>query len=408
MNWAKVLDPQTGFQCLPFYDGSSGAKVVAVEAEDDRTVVIRLDQPSSVFLEQLAYIQCPVGVLHPDSWDSAGEWAKPIGTGPYRFAEWRKGRYVLLEKFPQYVPREEPASGLAGRKVAHAQYLRFVVITDLMATKAAVVSGQIDIASYLAPVTALELRHNRRVVTMSSEGLSRRTLLIQTADPLLSNVLLRRAMAHALDLETLADVATLGHADHNPSTIPASLTQHTKFHSQPYEYDPRRSIRLIEEAGYDNQPIVLTTTREEQAYFDMAMIAEAMWKRVGLNVLVEVVELGTLLSRYFDGDYQVVAFEYSARLTAAMNMETMLGDKSVAPNRWDDPLANELLSRAGSTSDPAARQALFDRIHERMMTEVPVINLYNAPIVDVTSKRIRGYEPWPGAKPRLWNVEVIE
>jgi peptide/nickel transport system substrate-binding protein len=165
---------------------------------------------------------------------------------------------------------------------------------------------------------------------------------------------------------------------------------------------------LIEEAGYDNQPIVLTTTREEQAYFDMAMIAEAMWKRVGLNVLVEVVELGTLLSRYFDGDYQVVAFEYSARLTAAMNMETMLGDKSVAPNRWDDPLANELLSRAGSTSDPAARQALFDRIHERMMTEVPVINLYNAPIVDVTSKRIRGYEPWPGAKPRLWNVEVIE
>ena len=408
MNWQKVLDPATGFQCLPFFDGSSGAKVVSVEAEDDRTVVIRLDRPSAVFLEKLAYIQCPVAVLHPDSWDADGNWVKPIGTGPYRFSEWREGRYVLLEKFKQYVPRTEPASGLAGRKVAHADTLRYVVITDLMAIKAAVVSGQIDVASYLAPVTALELRHNRRVEANDEQGLSRRTLLIQTADPLMSNVSLRRAMAHALDLETFAEVASLGHAQHNPSTLPVGLKQHTDLHARRYAYDPDKSRSLLAEAGYDGEEIVLTTTREEQAYFDMAMIAEAMWQEVGLNVRVEVLELGSLLSKYFQGGYQVMAFEYSPRLTATMNLQTLLGDKAVTPNRWDDALANDLLSRVSATPDPSDQQAIFDRIHERMMDQVPVINIYNAPIVDVTSKRIRGYEPWPGAKPRLWNVEVIE
>jgi peptide/nickel transport system substrate-binding protein len=89
-------------------------------------------------------------------------------------------------------------------------------------------------------------------------------------------------------------------------------------------------------------------------------------------------------------------------------LQTLLGDKSVTPNRWDDPLANELLSRVSAISNPEEQQAIFDQIHERMMMEVPVINIYNAPIVDVTSLRISGYAPWPGAKPRLWNVEVHE
>ncbi|MEM8562530.1 MAG: ABC transporter substrate-binding protein [Pseudomonadota bacterium] len=407
-SWQRILDPATGFQCLPFFDGSTGAKVESVVAEDARTVLISLDQPSAVFLEQLAYVQCPVAVLHRDSWDSDGKWLAPVGTGPFQFLEWRKGRYVLLKRFSDYAPATGPASGLAGAKTAHVEYLRFLVIPDVMATTAALVSGQIDVVPLLAPVNALELRHNRRVVAMDHDGLSRRTLLLQTDDALLSDRSLRLALAHALDLEQFADVASFGLSPHNPSAIPTSDVMHTAAQSKTWSYDPDLARQLLEAAGYNGEELVIITSRSEQAIFDLAMIAQAMWSRVGINVRIEVLDFGSLLTRYFDGDFQIAAFEFSPRLTAIMNMHTLIGDKTASPARWDDPRAHDLLQRASETVEPIKRQRLLDEIHHLLLAEAPTINVYNAPIIDVVSTRLEGYQPWAGANPRLWNVRKTE
>jgi len=405
MNWEKILDPATGFQCLPFYNGKMGAKILSVEAIDEQTIEFQLDRPSNVFLEKLAYIQCPVAVLHPDSWDENGRWIKPIATGPFKFSEWKKGRYVLLKKFDDYQPRTDAPSGLAGKKVAEVDQLRFMVITDLMATKAALISGQLDLAGSMAPITALELRSSKRLSTLDHPGLSRRTLLMQTDDPLLSDVRIRQALSHALEMKTFADVSSLGLAEHNPSTIPLSSKNHTDAHAIAYEYNLEKTKALLQEAGYRGEEIVIKTTREEQAYFDNAMIAEAMFKKAGFNIKIEVMELATLLGNYFEGNYQLMSFEYSPRLSAFMNYHTLMGDKKQTPNRWDDKFAKDLLLQAAMATG-SQQQLLFDQIHQRMMQEVPVINLYNAPIIDVVSNRLEGYSTWSGVKPRLWNVSI--
>lgn len=408
MNWEKILDPKTGFQCLPFYNGKMGAKIVSIEVEGERSIVFKLDRPSSVFLEKLAYIQCPVAVLHPNSWDSEGNWLKPIATGPYRFAEWQKGRHILLKKFSAYIPRQDPASGLAGKKIAHADQIRFMIISDLMATKAALVSGQVDLAGSLAPITALDIKHNKRVKAMELPGLTRRALLIQTSDSLLADVRIRQAIAHALDLKVFTDIASLGLAKPNASVIPINTLHHTGPHSQGYRFDLAKARELLKQANYQGQEIVIKTTRVEQAYFDSAMISEAMLKKAGLNIKIEVMEMAALLGDYFDGHYQLMAFEYTPRLTAFMNYHTLLGDKKTNPNRWGDKQARALLLQVALTDNPDQQQHLYDQIHQHMLAEVPVINLYNAPIVDVVSHRLQGYQPWSGTKPRLWNVSINE
>jgi len=405
-NWHKILDSKTGFQCLPFYNGKLGSKVLSVKETGPYTFTITLDKPSPFFLEQLAYIQCPIALLHPSSWDEDGNWIKPVATGPYKLKEWKKGRHVLLEKFDQYVPRSDETSGLAGKKIPYADLVKFIVLSDQMAAKAALVSGQVDLIPSLAPISALEMRKNKRVTTLDAEGAVRRTILIQTDNPLLSNVLIRRAIAHALDMETFADIASLGLAAPNPSTIPSSNLNHTEAHKKPYEFDLEKAKRLLAEAGYNGEEITIKTTRVEQAIFDIAMIAEAMLKKAGFNIKVEVLEMAGLLGSYFSGDFELIAFEYSPRLTAFMGYHSMIGDKKTTPSRWGDALANELLIKVSTVADPDERQAIFDQIHTHMMAEVPNINLYNAPIVDVISKRIEGYEPWIGSKPRMWNVKV--
>lgn len=405
MNWEKILDPKTGFQCLPFYNGNLGAKIEKIEVNGPKTITFHLDKPSSVFLEQLAYLQCPVAILHPDSWNQEGKWIKPIGTGPFKFTEWQKGRHILLQKYDGYIPRTEAPSGLSGSKVSYVDAVKFIVIPDKMAAKAAIVSGQIDIVT-LSAITALELRSNKRVRVLDEPGLARQTMLIQTDDELLSNVLIRRAIAQAIDLEMFAKIASLDLADPNPSTIPTGSYNHTPLHSQPHEFNPKKAKELLKKAGYNGEEITIKTTKVEQPFFDTAMIASSMLTKVGINIKVEVLEFSALLGDYFEGDYQLMAFEYTPRLSSFMSYHSLIGNKKITPNRWGDQRAIELLTQAAMTFSEKKRQDIYDQIHILMMEEVPVINLYNTPLVEVTSKRIEGYEPWKGAKPRLWNVKI--
>ena len=404
--WNKMLDPATGFQCLNFYNGQVGATVISVTAPDKLTLTIKLDRPSAVFLEKLAYFQCPIPLLHPDSWDADGNWIKPISTGPYMLKEWRKGQYVILERYDGYKPRNDAPSGLSGRKIAHAKYLKFITIADQMAAKAALNAGQIDVLSSLSPITALDMRKSKRVKTLDSPGLARGTILMQTADPLLSDRRIRLAIAHAIDLKTFAKVATLGLAEPNPSTMPPSDFNYTSKHAQPYEYDLDKSKALLAEAGYTGEPIVILTTRVDQAFFDTAMIAETMLKKAGINIQVKVIEMASLLGAYFDGNYQLMAFEYSPRMTAFMNYNTLLGDKKRNPNRWQDAEAQALMDKVAKTADPAERKKLFEAIHNRMMLEAPVVNIYNVPIIEAVTHRVIGHKPWVGSKLRMWNVQL--
>lgn len=407
-NWERILDPKTGFQCLPFYDGTLGPKVIRVDAPDDKTLIIQLDQPSSVFPEMLAYIQCPVAVLHPDSWDSEGNWINPIGTGPYKLKTWKKGNFILLEKFDGYVPRDEPPSGLAGAKNPVVKHIRWMVITDSMAQKAALVSGQIDLVYSVVPVSAFELRRNKRVQIMDSPGLSRRLLLMQTADPLLSNTTLRRAIAHAIDLKLFADITSFNLATPNPSVMPDMSLNHTNKHTQWHPFDPEKAAALLKKSGYKGEVITLQTTRSLAELFDVAMVAEAMLKKSGINIKVEVLEWGALIANYFKGDFQIMAFEYSPRMTAFMSYNAAVGSKKRTPYIWENAQAFDLLRAIIPEKDALKRQGMYDHIHDLMKAEVPVINLYNVPVTDAMSRRLRGYEPWPGVKPRLWNVRIAE
>src|SRR3546814_19843618 len=76
------------WKCKSTFAGRSGVTVTAVEAPDPKTVVYRLESPNSLFLKQLANVQCQVLVAHPDSVGADGKWATPVGTGPYARKAW--------------------------------------------------------------------------------------------------------------------------------------------------------------------------------------------------------------------------------------------------------------------------------------------------------------------------------
>jgi peptide/nickel transport system substrate-binding protein len=407
-SWTRLLDPQTGWPCREWYDGSRGPKIESIGTPDDRTIVFTLSAPSSVFLHRMANFQCLAAILHPDSVKN-GAWDRPVGTGPFKLGQWRRGEFVLLERFDAYTPREGPRDGFTGAKVALADAVRFMVVPDGAAARAALYSGQVDLLYLLLPSDLAELKQAPRVTIHQAENFAWSALLMQTLDPLLRDVRVRRAIAHAIDLQRFAEAASLGVVRPNPSAVPRASPYYGAAFARGHDYDLARAAELLRAAGYDGRLVKIQTNKRFQAHFDVAVLIQAMLRKAGLNVELEVLEWTAQLNRYLEGKFQLMSFAYSARADPVLGYETFLGlKKRNAWIQWENAEAQGLIERASIVSDAVERRSLFEKVHELMLQDVPILNLYNSVVINATGPRIEGYRAWASGKPRLWGVRVLE
>ena len=141
--------------------------------------------------------------------------------------------------------------------------------------------------------------------------------------------------------------------------------------------------------------------------FDSAVLVQAMAQAVGLRIEIEVLDWATQLDRYSKGDYQAMAFVYSARLDPSLSFEMLTGPKATQPRKvWDNPEAQEMLRQSMLTTDTAKRQALFDEMHRRFIADVPMIVLFNGSELAAHRSSVKGYAGWLYPQPRFWGVSL--
>ncbi|HTD05209.1 ABC transporter substrate-binding protein [Undibacterium sp.] len=403
-----LMDPKSESYCRNQYDGTRGAKVIGVEAPSPDTVIIRLEKPYGLFLMQTANIQCPLAVLHPSSVDAHGNWIKPVATGPYVFSEWKKGQYILLTPYAGYKPRSEPSSGLAGAKLAQAD-VRFVLIPDASAQKAALMSGQVD--AIIADSENPPPKDPRWTVAVEQD-IDTNALLMQTRDPLLSNLKLRRAIATILDLPALARALTGGAAPYNPSLVPVVSRYYSAVHKVGFTKNIDAAKKLLAEAGYRGETLKIQTNKRYPDVYRMALLTQMMLSKAGIKTELEVLEWATQVTNFREGKFQLMAFTYSARIDPAIMYADILGDKTKAPMlQWTNPDASKILADidavgfdSPSSAGSAIRKAAFESLHKLMIDDVPMIMLYNTPVLVAFNNNLSGFKPWPLRRPRFFNV----
>ena len=117
-SWQRYMDPKTEWRCLADFDGRSGLKVTSATAPDADTFVMTIDKPSALFLDGLARTDCGMtAILNKASVNADGSWNQPVGTGPFKFVEWKHGEYVSLTRFDEYSsPPGDKVDGYVGKK----------------------------------------------------------------------------------------------------------------------------------------------------------------------------------------------------------------------------------------------------------------------------------------------------
>lgn len=411
-SWNRYMDPKTDWRCLSEFDGRNGLKVESVTAPDAYTVVMRLNKPSALFLDSMARPDCGMAaVLHKSSVNADGSFVAPVGTGPFKFGEWKRGESVTVTKFEGYVsPPGKVPDGYTGAKRPLVDAVKFVVIPDPATTKAALLSGAIDAAEVMATdLTDVQKNGNCEVKTTVAGG--KRVLLFQTRDPVLGNLKIRQAIGASLDLRQMVAALTRGLTRPNASVIHRGSPYYTEVQRQlGYVHDPALARKLLQEAGYKGEKIkLLTNKRPGMGSFELALMAQQMMQAIGLNVEIEVLEWATQLDRYNKGNYQMMAFSYSPRLDPALSFEQIAGPKDKQARKvWDNPEALALIDKASVVSNEAERSRMFDELHKQFMRDLPMIMIYNPVDVNALQKRLQGYTPWVASKPRLWEVSLAK
>lgn len=408
-SWRRMLDPQTRWPCLSWYDGKgdSRVRIESVDELDDLTVRFRLREPDPLFVYRLADIQCHVAIIHPDSLDASGKWRWPIGTGPYRLNEWRRGRYIELERFDGYLLAAQPASGFAGRKEAIVRKIRLVVIPDASSAKLAVLSGEIDIWPLTAAEALPELRRDPHVELLQEASRDWGVLLMQNRSGVMSNPVLRAAIASALDPELIAESTMHAVRPLRPYGVPAVDIAPEVLARIPPFYEPQRTQELLRQAGYRGEPIEIDVSRETGNYFNDAIVVHALLVRAGINARIRSMDWATQFKRYLGHEYQLSLFGYTGRATGPMMYSVFVCDPAKRANCVvHTPRALAIVREINKASSLQQRSVLMGELEMEIARDRSIVGLY-APLRITTVRRsVVGYETWALGMPRFWGVRV--
>ena len=404
--WKRYMTPANNWRCLQEFDGRGLSKVVKVEAPDPSTVVYTLEKSSALFLATLARVDCGgTGIYHRSSLDADGKWREPVGTGPYKFSEWKRGQYIELVRNDAYKSIEGARDGNTGAKKAVISKVRFMIVPDSSAAKAALMSGAIDLNFNVNDEDIAEYKKQKNLTLETTSTMGVQGVLFQTQDPLLKDVRIRQAIALSIDMPELVSTVTASMAKPSRSVIPTASPYYKAAEAAVPARNIEQAKKLLAQAGYRGQPIKLLATKQYESVYNIALITQAMAQEAGINMEVEVLDWATLLDRYNKGNYQAMAFTYSARLDPSLSYEMVTGPKDKQPRKvLDDAQAQSLLDKSMQVADKAERQAIFDQLEARMRDVVPAVFMYAATNTSAAAANVKDYKGWPLGTPRAWGV----
>jgi peptide/nickel transport system substrate-binding protein len=270
-------------------------KVASIEAVDDLTVVVTLEDTFAFWLDE-AVIGMGIVPRHAlEGVDKAVFNQNPVGNGPFKLVEWRVGDALLFERNPLYYRGE-----------AYLDRVVVRIIPDSNAHAAQTVAGDIHVGiGYIEnTVPQLEAAPNVEVIATTWPTLER-IFISQTVPgdpytphPILTDLAVRKALVHALDMDEIIETLYFGI---NPRGV--NELYGTGFFNeelQPYAYDPELARAALEEAGWvdldgdgirerDGVRLSIThsTTAGNRLRESMQAIMQQKWADVGIELIIQ-------------------------------------------------------------------------------------------------------------------------
>ncbi len=386
-------------------------RISSVDTPDSLTAVVHYKEVYAPYRLQFVRGTLPRHVLAGRDLNTANDYNRaPLGTGPYRVAEWKTGEYILLEGVSGY---------WRGAEYPKIKRLLFKFLTNTTTRINQLKSGEVQMVALvpwdkvreLRPISGLRLN---QVVGNGYEHVS----LNQKHFPPFRDLRVRQALSLAVDRSLIVN------------TLLDSLVRVVDGPIQPlspayepdvrrYDHDPAAAKRLLDEAGWitgsdgvrAKDGTRLSFTIITQAGFaireNVSQALQQQFREIGVEANVQLVDGTSISSLWFKGDFDAMLHWWQQGADPEITL-FFAADRAPPNGRNINYLVDDsltaLLYRSDRTVDEAARIELLKQAQRRVADLAPEIPLYNTAKIDAIPAAMMHFSGNPTNAGPFWNV----
>jgi peptide/nickel transport system substrate-binding protein len=366
------------------------ADVRAAEVVDSATIRFRFVRPHAQALEDFWWPPLPKHLLEgvaATELRNAPFNQQPVGSGPFRFAEWRANERLVLEPNPDF------PEALGGP--AHATRVVFRVVPEAATILTELLTGGMHVDIPVLPDQVEQIRNTADLQLFSFPGRTVYYVGWNNQRPPFNDTRVRRALAHAIDRQQIIDALLKGQGTLATSTIPP---WHPVYPAdvQPLQHSPEEAARLLDQAGWSDRngdglrenaqgrPLRFTLlTSSDELRRSVVEVLQSQLRALGVDVQIRVMEFQTMLAQHRNRDFDAVFtnwvldnFQVAAAPNAlfhSSNAEVPLSSNRSAVRI---PALDSLIDRGAAATDPETQKQAWRAFTLKLQEEQPVTFMF--------------------------------
>jgi peptide/nickel transport system substrate-binding protein len=378
------------------------SSVESIEVVDPLTIRLNLKAPFSPLLSQLT--DRAGMMVSPKAAEAEGDkfGLKPVCAGPYKFVERVQQDRIVVEKFTDYWNKDQ----------VFIDKITYLPIVDATVRLANLKSGGLDLMERVLATDIKSVRDNPKLKLSKAVSLGYSGMMLNLGNgpkgsgPFAKDARVRQAFELSIDREAINQVVFNGEfVPGNQWVSPQNFYYQEKFPIP--KRDVARAKALLKEAGVAT-PLTLDflvpNGPENRA---VAEIIQSMAAEAGFDVKLRVTEFATSIKQAEEGDYQLYQFGWSGRADPDGNAFIIQACKaSLNYAGYCDKDVDAWHLEARTTTDPAQRKKIYEKITARVLPEGDFLFLYHPQVLIAHTDRLEGYRPMPDGLVRVIGLKL--
>lgn len=386
------------------FGDEEGHVIDSVTATGDYEVEFKLKRPQAPFLKNLA--MSSFGIASPTAFEAAGDkfGDAPVGTGPFKFVEWKRNDSITIEKNADYWVEGEPK----------LDQVVFRSIPDNSARLNALLSGEIDLADGITPSDGATVEGDANLQLFERPSMNVGYLGLTTTREPFDDPKVRQAMNHAIDKQAIVDAFFEGRGEIAKNPMPPVISGYNDS-IEDYDYNPEKAKELLAEAGLpDGFEMELYAMPVPRPYMpDGQKVAEAIQKNladVGVTANIVSFEWATYLEKAANGEADAFLLGWTGDNGDADNfLYVLLDQDNIGSNNYtyyENQELHDILIEAQTEVDEDKRNELYGKAQEIIHEDAPWVPLAHSTPLLAGGKNVVNFKAHPTGSDKLSTVDL--
>ncbi len=387
-SFKRLLDPQITSPQSWLFDRIAGAQkfisgqeqnVSGLQAPNDSTIIIKLLEPFTPFIQYLAMPSA--AIINADEVSNFPNY--PAGSGPWLLEKWTRDGEILLYANKNYWGRPPKTNRL-----------RIRILSEVMTHSAEFEAGQLDV--FEVPASEKIFWQGKGYHSLAEDQLNIWYIGMNCSRPPFNNIALRQAMNYAVDREKIIRLLLNESARISTGPVPPQLLVREAENN--YQYNPQQAFQLLQKAGYTHGLNTELLVAGNSKMFHVLEALQADWAAIGVTIKIVRSDWNLFKTAVREGKPDLYYLDWFADYPDGENFLYPLfhsKESMIKRNRFSDPEVDDIIERIQRLPMNSERQGLIQMAHELISSKAPWVFLWHDKKTTLTQKWIYGFQTSP-------------